>query len=84
MTARGTSGSLRYGYHVVARVRDWTLAGGRVEGTAEDVNQFYVAHGGPFDLVLHVGKRSWIWRQVTPTVDGARFAATVNGTPENG
>lgn len=82
MKASGVSGSLKHGYRVVARLSSWTLDDGRVEAIPSEVNAFALAHGGPFDLVLEVGKRLWVWRDVSPIVDGARFATTVVGAPE--
>lgn len=82
MKASGVTGRLLHGYRVVARLSAWSLVDGRIEATASDVNTFALAHGGPFELALDVGGHQWIWRDVAPLVDGARFATTVVGKPE--
>jgi hypothetical protein len=80
---RGVSGEVRRGYRVVARLRSWHLDGHqKLSATATDVDGFLVEDGGPYAVVLDVGKRQWVW----PTVEVSTFTpavvARVDGPPQ--
>jgi len=79
---RGVSGEVRKGYRPVARLVQWSLAGGRLHGTITDRDDLTLSLGGPYRVVLSVGKQQWVWSDVDVSVEGASVSATVSGSPE--
>lgn len=79
--ARGKSGAIKEGYRIVARLGAWTLAGLQVSATASDVNAFALEHHTRLDLVLDLGARQWIWRDVVVSGTGP-VTVTLPGRPE--
>jgi hypothetical protein len=88
LTARGTSGELRHGYHVAGTFAEWTLTVHRESAstTADAVVSVskIEADGYWFDqqpqgMRLHIGSRVWVWREVE-RLDDTRYR--VVGDPE--
>lgn len=70
---RGVSGEIRKGYRVVARLRSWHLADRKLSASATDLDTFVIEHGGPYAVVLNIGKQQWVW----PSADVSTFTPTV-------
>ena len=84
LAARGVSGDLKFGYHVIARLSDWTLdQTGRIDARSSDVNPFWLEHASQPIVRLQVGKRFWVWSSVDVIVlDDHACSLRVNGSPE--
>lgn len=79
---RGVSGVVRKGYRVVARLTSWHLSRGtRLDATVADVDGFLVEDGGPYTVVLDIGKQQWQWSDVPVTFGPALFAP-IDGPPQ--
>lgn len=64
VTVTGVQGSLRWGYHVAASIRDWTLTrtarGGTLSGSVEHVDRFRTDQRPLFFVALVKGG-AWQW-----------------------
>jgi hypothetical protein len=88
LSAKGTSGELRHGYHLAATFGEWTLTVHRESPTttADAVVTIstiepdgYWFHEQPQDMRVQVGARVWVWREVEK-LDDTRYR--VVGDPE--
>jgi hypothetical protein len=79
---RGVSGQLKFGYQIVARLHAWHLNNdGRLEAEVSDVNRHWADSGGPFSVVLTVGKKQWIWKDVQLAHLEPSLVAVLPGSP---
>lgn len=82
----GQDAELRSGYQVAAKLRNYKLVRHSAseydfEGEIVEANSFWLERG-PLDLHVFVGAKPWKWKHVTPTIDGSRVTAVVDGAPE--
>lgn len=83
MSANGTSGELRLGYQVAARLGRWTLtAEGAFEAAVVEVNEFWISQPGSRVLIVPLGRRQWVWRDVDLLDQGPPLRLRVTGAPE--
>lgn len=81
--ASGVSGSVVYGYHVVARLSRWTLdAQDQIRAKASDVNTFHLESGGPFTVRLDVGSREWVWQNAQVIQLTGEAVLLIHGSPQ--
>lgn len=82
MTISGPSGELLHGYLVAATLGQWRVKGGRLRAVLRSsVHSVYITRR-PLDVRLTLGKRAYIWRDVTPQIAGGKLLADVPGSPE--
>jgi hypothetical protein len=78
---RGTDGTLKYGYHTVARLSEWTLdidkGVYRLSGRAKEVNEHWAKEATEFGVVLMVGRQEMRWHDVPVSIAGEHIAATL-------
>jgi hypothetical protein len=88
LSAKGTSGELRHGYHVAGTFGEWTLTVHRESPTTTadaivTVSKFepngYWFDQQPQGMRLEIGSRVWVWREVE-RLDDTRYR--VLGDPE--
>lgn len=78
---RGSTGELRYGYHVAARLGAWSLSEDRVEARAvSGVHPVWVERE-PLTLHLAVGAKQWVWSGAEVVDPGTPFVIRVSGSP---
>lgn len=90
LSAKGTSGELRHGYHVAATFGEWSLSVHRESPTTTadaivTVSKLepdgYWFSEQPQCMRLRIGSREWVWRDVdVERLDDARYR--VVGDPE--
>lgn len=83
----GTRGELRAGGRWVATLSNILCHVSPADamsasGVIEKRDDYWLAHGSRYALVLIVGKRLWQWRDVTITVDGDRVTVAGQGRPD--
>lgn len=82
MQARGDTGVLLYGYHVVARLSSWHLTDTeQVLASFSEIHEFYRQQEGPFTLRLKLAKAEWEWRFVQVLAWEPAGAVLVSGKP---
>lgn len=85
LRASGTSGELRKGHQVAARLSHWTLEAGtdtqRVDGTAEKIDAYWIDQSG-LSLHLEVGSRQWVWRDIELLSQVNPIAVRLKGLPD--
>jgi hypothetical protein len=80
-TARGSSGSIKWGYRTVATLGPWSYANGTITAQYAGGDELALSQGD-LVVVVPVGQRMWRWPVCSWSRDGATFTANVGDLME--
>ena len=83
----GHTGALRVGYQLAADLGSWHLEllpelprRYRLVAVVRATSAYWLAQR-PLDVALDVASKRWLWRDITPVIDGAQVTIVAHGVP---
>lgn len=85
MQASGVGGELRRAWHIAATLGAWriSISGASWHLTADvaTANAAWIDHR-PLDVIVRLGRITWKWREVTPTIEDGKVSLTLTRRPD--